>query len=293
MAKVGCGAASALISPSVFASEKGAGKKPAVWKMKLSTSSIHYLHLPIEQACEQISKLGYEAIDIWSPYTNCKHLDDAKDRLGPDRLKALLANNKLKLCAFSVYKGGYLRYAELLGKIGGGLAVRDSARASKPKELTSRMRAFMEELKPQIDLAAKYNSCLAIENHVNMLLESLDSLKAFVDMNQSPRVGIALAPYHIQKIGASVEEAIRICGKQTKFFYAWQLSKVRDTKQLPGYGPVDFTKWIAALAKVGYTGYLNVFMHGELEQDKMAESLAKSRRYLQTCYAKAILKKDA
>ena len=91
--------------------------------MRLSTSSIHYLHLPIEQACERIAKLGFEAVDIWSAHQGCPHLDDVAKRLGADGLRKVLDQQKLKLFAFSVYAGGYARYAQLLGESGGGVAV--------------------------------------------------------------------------------------------------------------------------------------------------------------------------
>ena len=64
-------------------------------------------------------------------------------------------------------------------------------------------------------------------------------------------------------------------GKQLFFFYAWQRGK--GTDQLPGIGPTDFTPWIAALSKVGYAGYVNPFMHGELETEQMSAALVKSR----------------
>ena len=34
-------------------------------KLRLSTSSVHFKGLPIEQACERIAALGFEAVDIW------------------------------------------------------------------------------------------------------------------------------------------------------------------------------------------------------------------------------------
>jgi len=244
------------------------------------------MQLPIEQACEQIAKLGFEAIDIWSAHAGCPHLDYVLNRLGPDGLKEVLAKYRLKLFAFSVYKGGYKRYAELLGKASGGVAVRGSAGQCKPEELTTRMREFVESLKPLIELAEKYDSYLAIENHGNALLDSLDSLKAFLDINTSPRLGIALAPYHLQTIKASVPEAIRICGEQLFFFYAWQ--HYPDEKQLPGIGPTDMTPWIGALADIRYRGYVNPFMHGHPAAEVMAANLAKSRDYLKACYDKVI-----
>jgi len=240
--------------------------------------------LPIEQACERIARLGFEAIDIWSAHQGCPHLDDVAKRLGAEGLKKLLAKHKLKLFAFSVYRGGYERYAELLGEGGGGVAVRGSGPACKPEELTSRMRQFIEQLKPLAELAERYNSYLAIENHGNALLCSLDSFKAFVDINKSPRLGIALAPYHIQSLKASVPEAIRICDQQLFFFYAWQ--HYSDAQQLPGVGPTDMIPWIRALADIRYRGYVNPFMHGHPEPDVMEKNLAISRDYLKDCHKK-------
>jgi sugar phosphate isomerase/epimerase len=148
------------------------------------------------------------------------------------------------------------------------------------------MRGFIDALKPLVELAEKYDSYLAIENHGHALLDSPDSFKAFVDMNTSPRLGIALAPYHLQARKASVPEAIRICGKQLFFFYAWQ--KFRGAKQLPGVGPTDMVPWLRALAEIRYGGFVNPFMHGHPEADVMSGHLAKARDYLTSCHAKVI-----
>jgi len=254
------------------------------WQMRLSTSSIHFSEFSIEKACERVAALGFEGIDIWSAYDNCPHLDDVATRLGPEGLKEVLGKYKLRLFAFSVYQGGYARYAELLGKAGGGVAIQGSAGPCKPEELRSRMRQFIEGLKPLIGLTEKNNSYLAIENHGSALLDSLDSLKAFVETNTSPHLGIALAPYHIQAAKASVPEAIRICGPQLFFFYAWQQQP--DVKQLPGVGPVDMVPWIRALAEVRYRGYVNPFMHGHPGTEIMAANLATARDYLKDCHTK-------
>ena len=267
-----------LLSRSFAAAKPEAS--PA-WRCRLSTSSILFKGLPIEEACARIAALGFEAVDIWCAYDKCPHLDDAATRLGPSGLKALLAKHHLQLCAFSVYVGGYPKYAELLGGVGGGVAIQGSAGPCKPEELTARMRAFLESLKPLIELAEKHNSRLAIENHGNALLDGPDSFKAFVDLNTSPRLGLALAPYHVQAGGASVPEVIRICGQQLLFFYAWQNQP--ETGQLPGLGPTDFKPWLRALAQVDYRGHVNAFMHGHVEADAMSAALIKSRDYLRQC----------
>ncbi len=278
------GAAAATLLPGMLASTASAAEKQ--WKMRLSTSTIQFSKVPIEEACERIAKLGFEAIDIWSAHAGCPHLDDVQNRLGAEGLKELLEKNKLKLYAFSVYSGGYAKYAELLGKAGGGVAVRGSSGPVEAKDLTTRMKAFIESLKPDLELAEKYDSYLAIENHGNALLESLDSFKAFADVNTNPRLGIAMAPYHLQGQKVSIEEAIRTTGKHLFFFYAWQ--KAAGTAQLPGIGPTDCTPWLSALAEIDYKWYVNPFMHHEPEPDVMADALAKSRDYLKTCYKKGV-----
>ena len=255
------------------------------WKMRLSCSSIAFSSLPIEQAVARIAGLGFDAIDIWSAHAGCPHLDDVLDRLGPAALNELLEKHKLELYSFSVYSGGYPRYAELLGKAGGGVAVQGSGKFEEPNNLTGSMQRFLERLKPQLALAEKYDSYLAIENHSgHSLLNYLDSIKAFVDLNRHPRLGIALAPYHIQKNGESVTNAIAACGNQLFFFYAWQHAE--GTGQLPGIGPSDCTAWLSALAKVKFRYPVNPFMHHEPEPDEMAAQIARSANYLKACHAK-------
>lgn len=275
-------AAAASLPGLAFARQDG------TWNMRLSTSSIQFSSLTIEDACARIAGLGFEAIDIWSPFAKCPHLTQVADRLGAEGLKEVLKKNNLKLNAFSVYAGGYKRYAELLGQVGGGVAVRGSAGGCKPEELTSRMSKFIESLKPLVELAEKNNSYLAIENHGHALLHSLDSFKAFVDINDNPHLGIALAPYHLQSIKASIPDAIRATGDQLFFFYAWQ--KGKGVNQLPGIGPVDCIPWLEALADIGYSRYVNPFMHHEPGPEAMSEALKKSREYLLTCHSKAIEK---
>lgn len=277
------GTAAVLAATPVLGNPLALRAATPAWALRLSASSINYSKLSIEEACQRIGRLGFEGVDIWSAYTGCPHLDDGLKRLGPDGLKTLLAKHRLRLNAFSVYVGGYARYAELLGQSGGGVAIQGSAGPCPAHELRRRMKQFIESLKPALELCERYNSQLAIENHGHALLDSIDSIKAFVDLNTHPRLGIALAPYHLQILGASVEEAIVACGPQLLFFYAWQHAP--GTQQLPGLGKADFVPWLRALARINYRGYVNPFMHEEPAPEAMDLALAQSRDYLKKCYA--------
>jgi len=275
----------------------GAGRTSAAetspWRMRLAFSSVMLSGLPIEEVCERAAKLGFDAIDIWCPFDRCKHLADVATRLGPAGLKQLLARHKLALGGFTTYgtqaeKVGFPAYADFIGKFGGGVVVRESEYIRvKPGELTTSMRAFFEKLKPQIELAAQAKVRLAIENHGGALLGSLDSFKAFVDLNPAPRhVGLGIAPYHLQGIQAPVEEAIGIAGSQLLFFYAWQ--KAEGMNQLPGHGPADFVPWLKALAKINYQECVNPFMHGNLTPEELTPGIVKACTYLKDCHAKAL-----
>lgn len=294
---VSSGALGSLAIPCQPSAASVASASP--WRMRLAFSSVMFGSLPFEEACQRAAALGFEAIDLWCPFDGCNHLVDVVERLGPDGLKQVLAQHKLGLCSFSTYATrydprGFPGYAEFIGKFGGGVVVRGSESAKRkpdqpvdapPEDLTTWMRGFFERLKPQIELAAQANARLAIENHGNALLNSIDSFKAFVDLNPAPeRVGIAMAPYHLQRIQAPVEEAIRVAGSQLLFFYAWQNGTGLD--QLPGHGPSDFVPWLQALAGIGYPGYVNPFLHGHPAPDELALAITKSCDYLKQCRAK-------
>lgn len=257
-----------------------AGEGASRWNMRLATSSVMFADLPIEQVCETVARLGLEGIDIWSPFDRCKHLDDVEQRLGPDGLKELLQRCKLTLAAFSVYHQGFARYAKFIRQFGGGIAVRGSQSGKfAAGETVAVTKAFFEKLKPDIDLAGECRAQLAIENHGSALLNTLDSFKAFVDLNPAPaQVGIALAPYHLQAIKASVEEAIAISGRQLFFFYAWQ--NAPGFAQLPGHGETDFNPWLDALAKINYPHHVTIFMHGHPPATEMEAAVARSGRWL-------------
>ena len=280
------GAAAISVAPLAWSSAAGQADKKD-WAMKLSTSSLHYRGLPLTEAVQRISALGFEGIDVWSHFEwagpLCEHLEDALEKIGPDKFGAMLRERKLALNSASCYSVPFSRFAKLLGDCGGCVVVRGSSNFEgtdvTAAELTRQMKQFFETLKPELDLAEKYNCSIAIENHSgSSLLNKLDSFRAFTDLNSHPRLGIALAPYHVQLNGESVEETIRVASGQLKFFYAWQHGE--GTAQLPGIGPTDMRPWLRALAAINYAGYVNPFMHFEPEPNEMDAALKKSRQYL-------------
>jgi len=211
--KQAVGASTVFAVPNIFTvslfglSGRAIAEPVSPWRMRLAFSSVMLAELPIEEVCARAAQMGFEAIDIWCPFDNCKHLADVVARLGPDGLKALLAKHNLALASFTTYRVGpetvgFPAYADFIGNFGGAVVVRESEyKRVKPEDLTSAMRAFFEKLKPQIEKAAETKVRLAIENHGDALLNSPDSFKAFIDLNPAPQhVGLGIAPYHLQNM---------------------------------------------------------------------------------------------
>ena len=110
---------------------------------------------------------------------------------------------------------------------------------------------------------------IGIENHGNALIESPDSMKWLIEFTDSPHLGIALAPYHLPDDAALVAQLIEDLGPGLCLFYAWQhgmgchekLPKEQELMQLPGRGTLDFSPLLAALKKIDYQGWTEIFMH--------------------------------
>ena len=257
-----------------------AAQARARWQMPLSVSSLHFLSVGVEEACRRIAALGFEAVDFWPANFKCPHMDEIAGRLGAQRLREVLSRNRLSLSAFTCYLNPLSRYAQILGEAGGGVLIRES-KYGQFQNPAVEMQALMESLKPDLELADRHNFDIAIENHSKALLNSLDSFHAFLDLASHPRLGIAIAPYHLQVAGIPVERVIELAGSRLRFFYAWQHQT--GLGQLPGHGGADFGPWLEALGKIGYRGYVNPFMHGTESMETMESALLQARKYLEGC----------
>lgn len=266
---------------------------PKAWTMKLSTSTLHYRSLPLLESLRRISAMGYEGVDVWAHFEwagpLCEHLEEAVERSTPEKFLETLRELKLTLNSASCYTVPFARFAPLLGACGGCVVIRGSQGADENitgADLVREMKQFLESVKPDLELAEKHQCVLAVENHSGgSLLNKLESFKVFTDLNQNPRLGIALAPFHVQANKESVVDVIRLAGGQLKFFYAWQYANLDDDKvdkrlQLPGIGPTDMRPWLRALAAIDYAGFVNPFMHYEPEPAEMDVALKKSRQYM-------------
>lgn len=166
--------------------------------------------------------------------------------------------------------------------------------------LKEAVRDFAEQMKPHIAVAEEHDVTIGIENHGKNLIDSADSMRWLVEFVSSPRLGIALAPYHLPQEPALIAGLIEDLGPRLAHFYAWEHGvgchekrpKEEELLQMPGRGTLDFGPILASLRRIGYSGWTEVFMHPVPRgipvlptAREVTEEINRARAYLEGCLA--------
>jgi len=259
----------ASASAAVAATRCLADSPAAPFRLRYLLASCMYGTLPLAEIVPQVAATGAEGIDLW-PKVHGNQREQA-DELGRDAFRALLDRHSVKLSMTTRYDLGPFKLREevdYLSQFGGSLIVTGSSKASG-KGLKEDVREFVDKLQPHVEYAESKGVTIGIENHANALIESADSIRYLAEFAMSPRLGIALAPYHLPQNPAVLAGLIRDLGPKLVHFYAWEhgdgchvkLPKEQELKQLPGRGPLDFGPVLAALREIRFAGWTEVFMH--------------------------------
>ena len=269
-----------------------------VFRLRYIIASSLYGTLPLSEILPEVGKADSEYIDIWPrPHGDQR---EQVELMGHEAFAQLLEQHAVRLgvsTRFDLGPFGLQQEMAFARTFGAQLLVCGS---KGPKglaggDLRAAVVEFAEALRPHIDAAAENGVTIAIENHGNALIESPDSMKWLVEFTGSPHLGIALAPYHLPDDAALVAGLIEDLGENLALFYAWQhgmgchekLPKEQELMQLPGRGRLDFVPLLAALKKIHYQGWTEIFMHpvprGIPILDTTAEvtaELERARQYL-------------
>lgn len=235
-------------------------------------ASCLYGYMYLGEILPEVRKAGAAAIDIWPKVHGNQR--EQLDALGEEKFAAMLAEHDVVLGCITQYPLGPFRLQDemrLAQRLGCHTMVTGAAGPFDVKgaELKAAVRDFIEKLKPHLAIAEETEVTLAIENHARSLINTPDSLKWFAELAPSPRLKIALAPYHLPQDTQLLASLIRECGPALEVFYAWQhglgsmarLPKEQELMQLPGRGTLDFAPLLKALADVDFRGWTEIFMH--------------------------------
>jgi sugar phosphate isomerase/epimerase len=226
----------------------------------------------LEDIVPEVRKTGAGWIDLW-PAIHANQREQI-DAMGHDKFAALLKRYGVRLGMTTRYDLGPFGLREemkIVRRLGGSLIVTGS---HGPKNLTGAeckraVRAFVEKMKPHVAAAEESGVTIGIENHADALVASPDSLRYLAEFSKSARLGIAFAPYHLPQDPRLLARLIQDLGPKLVHFYAWQhgrgcykkLPKRDELKQLPGRGKLDFQPLLAALKRINYPGWTEIFMH--------------------------------
>lgn len=245
------------------------------FRFRFLVGSSMYGELPLRDILPDVPKTGAKAIDVWPR----KHGNQREqiEEMGHEAFAALLTQHGVTLGCSTRYDLGPFKLQDemrFVAKLGGDTIVTggDGPKEAKGAELKEAVRSFCEKLKPHLAVAEETGINLAIENHGNNLIDSADSLRWLAELSPSPRLGIALAPYHLENLGLDAPQLaalIRELGPKMQVFYAWQygmgcmkpMPKSEELMQMPGRGELDFSLLVKALQETRYAGYTEIFMH--------------------------------
>jgi sugar phosphate isomerase/epimerase len=195
--------------------------------------------------------------------------------MGLEAFSELLKKHAASPVCFTQYPLGPLALGKelpVLKQLGGTLIVTG---ANGPKnvagaEARAGMIAFLEEMKPHADAAAQHGITIAIENHVDTLLHTPDSIRCWAELNKHPALGMAFAPHHLHEHVDEMPKLIHDLGAANLPFIYFQeygiggkkkVAKEIELQQLPGLGTLDYRPILRALREVGFHGWAEIFMH--------------------------------
>ncbi|MDG2128601.1 MAG: TIM barrel protein [Fuerstiella sp.] len=275
-----------------------AGPAATEFQFNYIVGSCMYGYLYLGEILPEVAKCGSRHLDIW-PKSHGNQREQLAD-MGEELFASLLKKHDVSLGCITQYKLGpfglqnEMRIAQRLGcqtMVTGGSGPRNL----KGAELKKAVGDFLEKMKPHLEVAEETGVTIAIENHVNNLIDSPDSLKYLAELRPSENIGIALAPYHLPQDAELIAQLVKDLGNATKVFYAWEhgdgcvkrLPKAQELLQLPAYGPLDFGPVVQALVDVNFSGWTEIFMHPVPRGIPIMETAAqvtaeinKSRTYL-------------
>ncbi|MBB5039757.1 sugar phosphate isomerase/epimerase family protein [Prosthecobacter dejongeii] len=246
---------------------------PTPWKLNYMLASAMYGNLSLTEILPEVKKTGSTGIELWPKKHGTQR--EELDAMGHDKFADLLKQNGVSFGGSTRYDLGPLKLTEeikLVKKLGGTFIVTGGTGEYKvtPEQLRLNVKAFVEKMKPHAALAAENGVEIGIENHINNLIDTPDSLRWLADdIRDLPGIGIALAPYHLPQDTQLLSDLIRHIDQKMTLFYAWEhglgcmkpMPKEEEIQQMPGRGKLDWKPLLQALREVNFTGPTEIFMH--------------------------------
>ncbi|TVP41679.1 sugar phosphate isomerase/epimerase family protein [Candidatus Nitrosocosmicus arcticus] len=252
--------------------------------MKFAFSTNAFTNYPLIQSIEEISKIGYEGVEIM-----CDVPHAYPPNLNEDKIKEInktLKNNKMQISnlnAFTLFGLGdtyhpswientkeardlrinhtidCINLAEKLG------AKNISIEPGGPVEIPSNRDKYLElyangirEVLPQ---AEKKQIKILIEPEPELLLESSVEFLHFMKNFDSEFLKLNFDIGHFYCVN---EDPSMLVLKLEEYIEHFHMADIKNRKHyhlIPGHGSIDFKKVLATMDKIGYDGYVTVELY--------------------------------
>src|SRR5579875_1195034 len=229
--------------------------------------------LPIEVTLEHLAGLGFDGVELtvspgWS--TELSRLDGAARR----HIRQLLDRYHLALPSIAVHRPlvvenadewtanlAYLQGAiDLAVDLAGpeGVPVIDNLVGGKSGEFDRLHALLLERLGEVLAYAEPRGVVIAIEPHVFTILESPETTRQVIAEMNSPFVRVQFDISHFDILGFSIEESVAALAPLAVHTHVKdQRGRAPDHEFLtPGEGPFDYVRYLRAMAKTGYQGFI-------------------------------------
>lgn len=256
------------------------------FRLRYVLSTNQYGTLPIQDIVPEVKQAGYEGLDVWAGRWGNQR--EQIDTMGHEKFAAILRQHGVKVSCYTCMDPGFIKcepHLRAMVKFGGNQIVAGFPNVPDGKNLRGTalragIRGSLEKLKPIIGVAGELGVELAIENHLNGLLETPDGVRILADEIKEKHVGISFAPFHLPQDAELLGKLVDDVAARILYYYAWQfgdgsgdLAPSKQKRQLPGVGPLDFKPMLAALKRHRFAGYTSIFMHPTPRGSALASSV--------------------
>ena len=241
--------------------------------MKLGYSTWGMPTVGIDQAVSLIAELGFEGIEItvlpgWT--TAISTLDAAERR----RILRLVNEAGLTISAISghasLLEADAEAHASNVGRLRAAidLAVEwaqdrripyvNTLSGGRTADWEAKHQLFAERLAPVVDYAARRGVVLAMEPHVDGLVDTPARMLEILKLVQSPHLKVNFDISHFDVLGMTTEESVAALVPHSVHTHVKdQRGRYPDYEFLvPGAGDFDYVDYLHAMQRHGYDGFI-------------------------------------
>jgi sugar phosphate isomerase/epimerase len=270
--------------------------------MKLAFSSNAYTNFPLTISIGEISKIGYDGIEIMCDIPHAFPLPLNSDKIV--EIKNVLSNNKIQISnlnAFTLFgiKDTYhpswieenLEYRKirinhtincikLASQLGAkNISIEPGGPIENPNNREKYLKIFIDGIKEVLPAAEKEKVKILVEPEPGLLLENSNEFLQFIKNFDSEYIGLNFDIGHFVCVNEDPSELIFKLKEYIHHFHLADIKNKIHNHLIPGLGSINFKKVINSINDIGFEGFITVELYPYKENP--SEAALQSYKYIQ------------